>query len=961
MAANSTAQTAAKYLSGHVRGDVFTDVLHRAAFSRDSSIYQIIPLCVVAPLDAADVIVAVKYAAEKSIHVAARGAGSGLAGESLSSGIVFDMTRYMNKIIGVSNNGELVICQPGVVLDDLNNYLSGYNRKIGPDPSSSNRATIGGIVANNSTGAHSLQYGHIADYLESVEAVLADGSLLELKNDSDPAGIKDKKTASIAKQCMSELCGKEDMIAGALPKTKRNRCGYNIAGVCHDGRIDMAKLMAGSEGTLAIFTKITLRTVPLPPVKALLQLEFDSLDKMAKAVPVIVDSGAATCDVMDKNVINMAIESLPEYRDILPAGAELVLLIEHTGSSQREVQEKIDKTGASVGALASGRTVFFEPKQQKRVWKSRKDAVPLLFRAKGKKHPVEFVEDVSVDNTKLAEYIVGLKKIGKRHDVSFSYYGHAGDGELHIRPNLDLSDKGDLDKMRSIADEVFELAWSLGGSISGEHADGLLRAAFVRRQYGDQFYDLLCRIKEIFDPKGLMNPGKIINPDPDIMTKNLRVEHGILPERLKSNLLFEKDELSFELEKCSGCGVCLSRELDLRLCPVFRALREELGSPRAKANLLYMWASGNISDDDFQSPQFRKFLDLCINCKACSLQCPSGVDVSKLMIAARTEYAKRKGLRVGDFALSHSRYMSMMGNIFSPIANFVTSRSLPKWLMEIFAGFDRRMGLPIFESGTFLSKARKYLLQVPPVKSPVDRVAYFVDTYVNYNGHHIGFAVLTVLRNNSIEVILPEQRPVPLPAVVYGNIARAKKDLSYSVKYMAEAVRKGYKIVCSEPSAVMCLRDELRHFVSGEDAGLVSENTFELMSYLLGLYQQGKLRPIEKKSEDSFIYHCPCHLLAAGGCGATIELLKNLAGIAVADLKAGCCGLAGTFGMQQKNYDLSMEISKNLVQALAVSSAKEVLTECSACGMQIEHISGKTARHPIEILAELYAPLAGLL
>ncbi len=280
------------------------------------------------------------------------------------------------------------------------------------------------------------------------------------------------------------------------------------------------------------------------------------------------------------------------------------------------------------------------------------------------------MEDTSVDYRRLGEYIAGLQKIAKKYDIAMSFFGHAGDGELHLRPYLDLGDPADVEKMRAIANDVFTLAWSLGGSISGEHADGLVRAAFVRRQYGDEFYQILCKIKKIFDPNNLINPGKIINPDPDVMVKNLRRANKILPERIKTDLLFEKDELALELEQCYGCGLCLSREPDLRMCPVFRAIGEELGSSRAKANILNFWATGQLEEKDFESPEFRKFLDLCVNCKACRLQCPSGVDISELMNVARAEYVRRKGLRRAERVLSNNRYMSMLGSMFWPISNF---------------------------------------------------------------------------------------------------------------------------------------------------------------------------------------------------------------------------------------------------------------------------------------------------
>jgi len=949
-------QQIASDLARVVRGDVFADILHRAAYSTDASIYRIVPQCIVVPRDAGDVAAVIKYAGAKGIPVVARGAGTGVAGESLCSGIVFDMTRFMNKIISIESDGEKVICEPGVVLDDLNSRLVQFGRKIGPDPSSANRAVVGGCVANNSTGAHSLQYGYIGDYVESVEAVLTDGSVVEFKNDFNPEHSPDDIVAQIARQCSSFLSENQAVITKALPESRRNRCGYNIAGICHNGRIDFARLFAGSEGTLAIFTKVTLRTVPEPAAKALLQLEFDSLEKMAQAVPIIVDIGASACELMDKTLIDMVFKALPEYRDILPAGATAVLLVEHTGQTQQQVKEKIKNTNSAVGQIASGRSIVFEPAQQERLWKSRKDAGPLLYRKRSKKHPAEFMEDVSVDYKRLGDYISGLQQISKKYDIAMSFFGHAGDGELHLRPFLDLSDPADVEKMRAIANEVFPLAWSLGGSISGEHADGLVRAAFVRQQYGDEYYELLCKIKNIFDPDGLMNPGKIINNDPDAMVKNLRRAPKILPERVKTDLLFEEDELATEIEQCYGCGLCLSTGPDLRMCPVFRAMGEELASSRAKANILHFWATGQLDERDFESRQFRKFLDLCINCKACLLQCPSGIDISELMTTARAEYVKRRSLQRAERALSHNRYLSMLGSAFSPISNLVMKLPAFGWLLEKFAGIDKRRAMPKFKHGSFLKAGRKYLASREPLTRPIDKVAYFVDTYANYNDHELGFAVLEVLRHNNIEVILPNQLPAPLPAIVYGNVKRARRDLSYSVKHLAKAVRDGYKIVCSEPSAALCLKQELRHFVAGEDAKLVSENTYELMNYLFSLQKEGKLIPPAKSITTEFVYHLPCHMCAVGDETASIKLLQELGGIEVVDLKAGCCGLAGTFGMQKKNYELSSQISSSLKEALEKSPTKNVLTECAACKMQIEHISNCSVSHPIKILAGCCRP-----
>jgi Fe-S oxidoreductase len=518
---------------------------------------------------------------------------------------------------------------------------------------------------------------------------------------------------------------------------------------------------------------------------------------------------------------------------------------------------------------------------------------------------------------------------------------------------------------------VFTLAWSLGGTISGEHAVGLVRAAFLRRQYGDAFYDLLCKIKKIFDPDGLLNPGKIISDEADVMTKNLKARHQISPTRsfAESGVIFTGDEISLELEQCNGCGVCRSKEERFRMCPVFRAAGEELASSRAKMNVLRFWATGQMEEADFDSPEFRKFLDLCINCRACSIECPSGVDVSKIMAAARAEYVRRKGLRLSERLLAKNRYLSLLGSIFAPISNFVMRLEITRKFLEKTIGLDRRRRIPRFAFGPFVAEGNAYLLTCRPSEMPIDKVAYFVDSYVNYNDHELGFAVIDVLRHHEIEVILPRQRPAPLPAIVYGDVQTAKKDLSYSVRYLARAARDGYKIICSEPSAAMCLKHELRHYVDNEDARLVSANTYELMEYLRDLSHQDHLKKApgfilgvnpqhkvggSRSDENRYVYHMPCHLFAMNLYGASIEVLKQIAGLDVVDLKAGCCGLAGTFGMQKKNYELSEAIAKSLKDALDKTPAKYVLTECAACGLQIEHLSGKPTIHPIKILAQAY-------
>ncbi|MBU1261275.1 MAG: anaerobic glycerol-3-phosphate dehydrogenase subunit C [Planctomycetes bacterium] len=989
--ANKDSQQIANELSRLISGDCMADIFTRVIYSTDASIYQIIPLCVVMPKGADDICAAVKYASENNIPIVARGAGSGLAGEALSSGIVLDTTKYMNKIIGTNDGGKTVCCEAGVVLDDLNKYLAKFGRKIGPDPSSGNRAVIGGMVANNSTGAHSLKYGYIAGHIEKIQVVLADGTIAEFVNGMDsrfrgndkeggndgPCQSVGRANLNITQQCFELLNANAELIEKTQPKTKRNRSGYNIANVVHNGRIDMAKLLAGSEGTLAIFTEITLRTVEIPKVSGVVQFEFDTLEKMATAVPIIVDCGASTCELMDDKFIKIAREAFEEYHDILNPVAAASLLVEHTGGTEQEVKERIEKTVLALGQLPFDKEIVFEPVLQKRLFKCRKDAVPLLSRQKGPAQPVPFIEDVSVDNAKLAEYVRGLKKIEAKYKVDMTYYGHAGDGELHVRPYLDLSDPEDVKKMTQMANEVFELAWSLGGSISGEHADGLVRAAFIKKQYGDEYYEVLKGIKKLFDEKNILNPGKIINDSPDVMTQNLRGRNKVIDERMKTVLNFGPNEFKFDVIQCSGCGVCRSNEPALRMCPVFRATGEEVYSSRARANLLAAWAKGLLTEQDFESERFREILATCLNCRACEVDCPSGVNVSKMMMEVRARLAKKRGLGKTAKILSSNRYMSIFASAFGPISNIFLSLAPVRWIMQAITGIDKRRVMPKFGFSTFIRKANKYLAAEAKLENPIDKVAYFTDTFANYNDHELGFAVIKFLRHNNIDVIVPKQRPAPLPAVVYGDVSTSRKDLRYNVKHLSDAVRAGYKIICSEPSAAMCLKEDLRFFVDpapsdysqnrikrrcevdSPDAKIVSENTFELFDYLKGLMGRVKIAAAASSglAKTNFVHHTPCHLIAMGDKSSSIEVLKQLAGIEVRQLDGGCCGIAGTFGFSEKNYDLSMQIGKNLAEKIEKSGADTVLTECSTCRMQIEQMTGKEVIHPIKVLAQAFGLL----
>ena len=951
-----TAEVMGAELAGLVSGDVRVDVFNRIAYSMDASIYRIVPQCVVMPRDEGDVVAVVRYAAANGVAVAARGAGSGLAGESLTSGIVLDVRRYMTGILETAADGSWVRVQPGVVLDELNRHLATWGRKIGPDPSSGNRAVIGGVVANNATGAHSLQYGYISEHVERLRTVLADGSVCAFANGMRAGDCAEGEGRRIVEGCLELLGPNEALIETSQPATKRNRCAYALNGAIDGGAVNMARLLTGSEGTLGIFTEITLRTVAVAAVRGLVQFEFATFEAMAQAVPVIVASGADACELMDRRLAVMAREALPQYRDVLPEGCAATLLTEHSGADEAVVREKIAATRQAVGALATRATEYLDAERQGRLWKSRKDAVPLLNRDKSDKHPLAFVEDVSVDHRRLDTYIAGLEAISQKHDFPMAYYGHAGDGELHIRPYLDLRKAADVAAMRRIAEEVFALAWSLGGTISGEHGDGLLRAAFVRRQYGEAYYELLKGVKRLFDPAGILNPGKIVNDDPEVMTKALRVEGMMAAVPFATELYFAPDAYRLEVEQCNGCGVCLATGPGARMCPVFRGTGEELATTRAKANLISAWMAAEATGQPLDDGELKRQLALCVNCKMCSVECPAGVDVSKLVIEARAQLSKHTGFTAAEFTLIHNRWMSILASTFAPLSNWVMGLGIVRWGLEKTIGLDRNRRLPQFERGSFVSKARALLAEVKPLESPVDRAVYFVDSYANYNDHALGRAVLDVLRRAGVEVVVPKQRPAPMPAFVYGDIERTRKDMAYNLRQVGAYAAKGYRVVCSEPSAALCMGQELHLIDDSEAADIVSNQTVELMGYLDALIQaHPEIRQRLKSDGGAFAgkriaYHTPCHLRPMRDCGLTIRLLKELCGLEVRDLNSGCCGLAGTAGMQAKNRGLSGAMSAGLKTAIEAYRPDVILTECAACKMQIETLCDAKVLHPVSVL-----------
>jgi len=941
-----------------VQGTVRADRLTCAMYSTDASIYQIEPLCVVMPAHRQDVVQVINYAAQQGVPVIARGAGSGLAGEAIGSGIILDMSRYMDQVVSVNLEANQVVVQPGVVLEQLNRRLASVGKQIGPDPASGNRATLGGMIGNNATGAHSLKYGYIGDHLQSIQTIDATGQILEFGQHTITSTSSDT-VGRWAGQIYDLLNSNRELIEKVKPRPDRNGSGYNVFSILKDNSINMARLLAGSEGTLAVVTQATLNLVDLPPVKMLLQLNYESLATMARAIPQIIQHDPAACELMDGRLLALARDAYPQYRDVLPDGVGASLLVEFAGFDEADVRKRLQQAHQNLSQLpAQARCVsnqeIISLQSQRRVWSARKAATPLLFRNKSATQPIPVIEDVAVNPEQLAEYLQGLEEITDRLNIPVAFYAHAGDGELHPRPYLNLHQPEDVKKLRQLAEQVFRLVWSLGGTISGEHGEGLVRVSFIKQQYGPEMYEIFRRIKNTFDPHNILNPGKIINDDPDIMVKNLRFSHPLRRREYTSNFLFRDGELVTEIEQCNGNGLCRSRDPQLSMCPIFRATGDEDASPRAKGNLMRHWFYGLLDDDILQTEEFKRIADLCVNCKMCSLECPSLVNIPKLMMEARAEYVKKHGLTRAQFALTRNEFMSRLGSTFGPAANIFLQAHWFRYALQWVLGLDHRRSLPRFGWGSNVKKLRRYLRQQKSINQPVDKVAYFIDSYAMYNDHELGRAVVDILLHNNIEVTIPDQIGASMPAISYGAVDFARRDIEYNVRHMAQAVRAGCKIICSEPTAALCLKEEYLDLVDTPDARLVAENTYELTDYLSQLHREQQLKTDFQPLSMALDYHIPCHYQALKIDDGTESLLYLIEGVQIRRLPESCCGIAGTFGFQKKNFDLSIRAGAPMLTPLRESALEYGLTECGTCKMQMELASGKKVWHPAMIIARAY-------
>jgi FAD/FMN-containing dehydrogenase/Fe-S oxidoreductase len=971
-------------LRGMLQGDVRCDDLFTQLYATDASVYELRPLGVVRPRTLDDVVAAVRYAAENHLSIHARGAGTGLAGESLGRGIILDFSRYFRRI--VADEGARVRVQPGVVLSALNRHLAPSGRIFGPDPAMRQVTTMGSVVAIDAGGSHWPRYGSARRHVTELQIVTADGEVLRIGqhavegmthqgNGHDPLSPSAPPRLAQLVRSVAGLIGRHAAtIAKHKPQSLVNRSGYQLESVLTGRMLDLAKLLVGSEGTLALITEATLAIDPLPKHRGCALLLFDSLDKAARAALEIAQLNIAACDLMDRRHLNLAREADVRYELLIPGEAEAVLLVEEHAETEGELRAKLEdivELAQHKKRLAAVAHISDDEGDFQLFWGLAQRFVPTLHRMPGTKRPVPCIEDIAVPLAAVPVFLHHLQEALKRLHVTASVFGHAAQGQLHIRPFLDISDSNDVHTLDALANELYEKVWLLRGTISGEHGDGLSRTPFLARQYGP-LVNVFRELKQLFDPRGLLNPGKIVPFTPSRMTQNLRPTNirmlqpasdptGLAPEngRPKRNvelqLSWRPEEMALAARACNGCGACRTTSLEVRMCPIFRASPREEASPRAKANLIRGVVAGTLPDDMLVQDACKAVADLCVHCHSCRLECPVNVNIPKLMLEAKAAYVRTNGLKLHDWLLTRIDTFAGLASRLPGVSNWVLENRQARWLLEKAAGVAQGRKLPRFARRSFLQQAAMRRMHHPP-RTAGEKVVYFVDTYANYFDTQLAEALIAVLRHNGISIYVPnEQLEAGMPMIAEGALEPARAVATRNVAMLAEAVRHGYTIVATEPSAVLALTHEYPIMLGDdEDALAVAAHTQEACHYLWQLHQRGRLKLDFATQAITAGYHVPCHLRALGVGAPAENLLHLVPGMRIRRIEKGCSGAAGLWGVKRDNYRASLRAGLELISAVRHGEFEIGMTECSTCKMQMEQSSTKPTVHPIKLLALAY-------
>lgn len=944
--------------------EVRTDEVTLALYSTDASLYQVRPLCVVLPRTREEVQAATAAALRFGLPLLPRVSGTSLAGQAVNEAVVLDFSRHLDRIVEIEPDGRFARVEPGVVLDDLNAVLRPKGLQFGPDPASSDRASLGGIIGNNASGAHSLEYGLAIDHLLGVEVLLGDGSLARFgpmaDGEADAAnagtGFAGRVTAGLRDLARAHA----DTIRAATPRHWRRCGGYAldrfVDGVPlhlpQDPRFNPARIFCGAEGTLGILTEITVGLVERKPFRALAVLSFDRLRAALDEVPAILETGPSSVELLDHTSLELCRQA-PEYARLLdgliPGRPFCLLAVEYEGRERGEPAAGMDRLAARLGRFGAPPITRLETAAaQARLWQIRKAGLGLMMSTRALRKPVPFLEDAAVPVNRLGEYIDAVESFCREIGVPITYYAHASAGCLHVRPLLNLRDPEDRARIPVIQEHAVGLLRRLGGSQSSEHGDGRSRSWLNERMFGADYCDLLRRVKRLCDPAGLFNPGMIVDAPPPL--ENLRPAPALAPA--------EGDRLDFSadggfqaaLEQCNGAAVCRRRGPGV-MCPSFRVTRDEEHSPRGRANALRAVLQGGLTGEELTGDRLAEVMDLCVECKACKSECPSAVDVAKIKIEwlARRNEARGVPLRSRLFADAWKAARFASGR-WAPWINAALRPAPVRRAIAAATGLTPHRPLPAFARDPFWAWARR---RGEPAAGG-DEVALFEDEFNAGFEPDVLRAAVECLEAAGCRVRFCGVRSSGRAALSKGLLGQARAEARDTLGRLHPFALRGVPIVGLEPSAILSVRDDYPSLLPGDPR--VAECAAACLlfeEFLAGRAAAGKgagLRPGAPK----ILLQGHCHQRALCGTGSALALLRGIPGCEVAELETTCCGMAGSFGFEREHFEVSMAIGElALFPAVRAAAPDTVLAAAGfSCRQQIAQGTGRIARHPAQILRD---------
>ena len=939
-------------LAREVDGEVLFDPASRGRYATDASIYQVIPVGVVIPRTADAAITAMQIAVEQGVAVLPRGAGTSQCGQTVGEAVVIDDSKFLDRTLEVDGQGATAWVEPGKVLDTLNGELRPLGLWYPIDVSTSAQATLGGMSGNNSCGSRSLAYGNMVDRVLAIDAWLPDGTRGRFGTDADMSNPRIREIAAKAAALWER---EKDEIGARYPKVARNVAGYNLNRL-GPGQ-NLASLLVGSEGTLAWFERVRIRLAELPRHKALGVAHFPRFHDAMDAAQHIVKLGPGAVELVDRTMLDLALSNpafAPTIRRFVKGEPDAVLLVEFAGGEREAQLAGVRRLGELMGDLGfpDGVVAIVEAADQKSLWDVRKAGLNIMMSMKGDGKPVSFIEDCAVPLEHLAEYTSDLTEVFRRHGTEGTWYAHASVGCLHVRPVLNMKGDGAV-RMRAIAEEAADLVRRYKGAYSGEHGDGLVRSEWIAPFFGPRLTAALGEVKSWFDPRGVMNPGKIVNPAKQDDRSLLRYGPGYRQPAPSTVLDWSAwNGFAGAVEMCNNNGHC--RKFDAgTMCPSYRATLNERDLTRGRANTLRLALSGQLGPDEAAEQAVREALDLCVSCKGCKRECPTGVDMARMKLEFTAHYKRRHGLTWRDKIIGHMPRHAKWMALLQPLADVGTRLPGSGAIVER-VGFDRRRALPRFKR-SWTSTAMRGRRPATGGKP----VVLFADTFNNWlepANLEDAARVLDAMGHDVIASLGNDGKPLCCGRtyLATGMLGEARKEARRTIDALGPHLEAGTPIVGLEPSCVFTFRDEYAALFPGDEAAAKLAGVQLADEYLADAIARGRATPPWKRSPAASIrVHGHCHQKAFDTFGATIALLKTLPGSDVRAIESSCCGMAGSFGYERGHFDVSMKMGEAaLFPAVRAAAGSAIAASGVSCRQQIAEGTGREARHPFALLAE---------